>query len=109
MAAVGEKAIGSDDQLLCCHPPAAADAGAEYHSDVRRLVDLFSKLNPAAKEFFPAAAFSDVAVARKSESRLFAGGFYSNSCRGSSSDGLSYNHPNRAVICFSFILILMHS
>ncbi|XP_042376627.1 polyadenylate-binding protein-interacting protein 11-like isoform X1 [Zingiber officinale] len=97
MAAVVEKinGIGSDDQLLCSHPPAETDAGAEYHGDVRRLVDLFSKLNPAAKEFFPAAAFSDVAVERKSENRLFAGGFYSNSCRGSSSDGLLYNHLNR--------------
>ncbi|XP_042382751.1 polyadenylate-binding protein-interacting protein 11-like isoform X4 [Zingiber officinale] len=97
MAAVVEKinGIGSDDQLLCSHPPAETDAGVEYHGDVRRLVDLFSKLNPAAKEFFPAAAFSDVAVERKSENRLFAGGFYSNSCRGSSSDGLLYNHLNR--------------
>lgn len=58
MAAVAENAMGSEDQFL--HRPssdAAADCKSDSKSDfqceVRKLVDLLSKLNPSAKEFFP--------------------------------------------------------
>ncbi|KAL5989931.1 hypothetical protein ACLOJK_010826 [Asimina triloba] len=56
MAAVAENAIASDDQFI--HrpsTPATDDSKAEFQRDVRKLVDLLSKLNPSAKEFFPAS------------------------------------------------------
>ncbi|KAG1330292.1 polyadenylate-binding protein-interacting protein 11 [Cocos nucifera] len=69
MAAMAENAIGSD-----IHRPAAA-AETEYERDVRELVDLLSKLNPSAKEFFPsanAAAAAGSGGGRKPNGRLSA-------------------------------------
>ncbi|WOL12413.1 hypothetical protein Cni_G21180 [Canna indica] len=111
MAAVAEKAIGSGDQFIRRHPPAAEEA--EYRSDVRKLVDLLSKLNPAAEEFYPssyAAAAPAGGGAWKSDVRLSANApvfvassrspsaGLSNNGSGSndsSSDGSSNNQPNR--------------
>ncbi|KAJ8626783.1 hypothetical protein MRB53_020093 [Persea americana] len=58
MAAVAENAIGSEEQFL--HRPSSAaaadcksDSKSDFQCEVRKLVDLLSKLNPSAKEFFP--------------------------------------------------------
>ncbi|XP_043689072.1 polyadenylate-binding protein-interacting protein 9-like [Telopea speciosissima] len=75
MAAVAENAIGSDDQFIHHHrrPSAAtatavltvgdvapnSDSKSEFQNDVRKLVDLLSKLNPSAKEFFPSSYTPD--------------------------------------------------
>ncbi|RWW21110.1 hypothetical protein BHE74_00044532 [Ensete ventricosum] len=105
MAAVAEKAVGADDQFVRRQAPAA---DAEYRSDVRKLVDLLSKLNPAAEEFVP-SSYTAAGGGRKSDCRLSAdapvfvasNGFYSNGGIGngggskdSSSDGSSNNRPN---------------
>lgn len=60
MAAVAENAR-SEEQFL--HRPSSASAAiaaksdpkSEFQRDVRKLVDLLSKLNPSAKEFFPSS------------------------------------------------------
>ncbi|XP_065042492.1 polyadenylate-binding protein-interacting protein 9-like isoform X1 [Musa acuminata AAA Group] len=104
MAAVAEKAIGSEDQFMRHQmPPPADGAEAEYQSEVRELVDLLSKLNPAAKEFVPSS--NPAPAARLSAVTPFfmaSGGFYSNGllCNldggmDSISDGSSNNQPNR--------------
>ncbi|XP_043702284.1 polyadenylate-binding protein-interacting protein 8-like [Telopea speciosissima] len=77
MAAVAENAIGSDDQFIhrrssptitAVHsagdvaPDSSSpnsDSKSEFQSDVRKLVDLLSKLNPSAKEFFPSSYSPD--------------------------------------------------
>nr|XP_010925648.1 polyadenylate-binding protein-interacting protein 11 [Elaeis guineensis] len=115
MAAMAENAIGSD-----IHRPVAA-AEREYQRDVRKLVDLLSKLNPSAQEFFPsayAAAAADGGTGagagagggRKPNGRLSADApifvassdYNSNdnqivngSNKDSSSDGSVNNQPNR--------------
>lgn len=77
---------------------AAAESGdqfsgeTKYQRDVRQLAELFSKLNPSAKEFVPAAA-------RKPDPRLSADApsfdFQSNgSVKDSSSDGSSNNQQS---------------
>lgn len=114
MAAVAEKSIGAEDQFIRRQTPAEV----EYHSDVMKLVDLLSKLNPAAKEFFPSnfsSATSAAGGSPKPNGRLSADapvfvastGFYGNglisnggSSKDSSSDGSSNNQPNRRVIFF---------
>ena len=128
MAAIAENAIGSD-----IHRPVAA-AEREYQRDVRKLVDLLSKLNPSAKEFFPlayAAAAADGGTGagagggRKPNGRLSADApifvassdYNSNdnqivngSNKDSSSDGSVNNQPNRGVLslilssCSIFVL-----
>ncbi|XP_042433727.1 polyadenylate-binding protein-interacting protein 11-like [Zingiber officinale] len=118
MAAVAEKAIGSDEQLLHRKsPPSAAKAAEEsdrdYKRNVKRLVDLLSKLNPFAKEFVPSSHADVAGEGRhcKSNSQLSADapvfvassdyyynyGLISNtgSRKDSSSDGSSNNQPNR--------------
>ncbi|XP_064967837.1 polyadenylate-binding protein-interacting protein 11-like isoform X3 [Musa acuminata AAA Group] len=106
MAAVAEKAIGSEDQFMRHQmTPPADGAEAEYQSEVRELVDLLSKLNPAAKEFVPSS--NPAPAARLSAVTPFfmaSGGFYSNGllCNldggmDSISDGSSNNQPNRRV------------
>ncbi|KAJ8471433.1 hypothetical protein OPV22_025776 [Ensete ventricosum] len=115
MAAVAEKAIGSDDPFTHRQSPAEAEAEAEreYRRDVKDLVDLLSKLNPSAKEFFPSsyAASGDAADGhRKFDGRLSADApifvswndFYYNSelidnngGTKSSIDGSSNDQPNR--------------
>ncbi|KAG0489409.1 hypothetical protein HPP92_008220 [Vanilla planifolia] len=64
MAAVAENAIGSDNQFI--HRSRAQETD---YQNVRKLVDLLSKLNPSAKEFFPS---SYSVSGRKSEGRLSA-------------------------------------
>nr|DAD33873.1 TPA_asm: hypothetical protein HUJ06_012724 [Nelumbo nucifera] len=61
MAAVAENAIGSDDQFIHhrASSTAAAAPASEFQRDVRQLVDLLSKLNPSAKEFFPSSYSPD--------------------------------------------------
>ncbi|RWW24991.1 hypothetical protein GW17_00010685, partial [Ensete ventricosum] len=109
-AAVAEKAIGSEDQFMHRQmPPPADGAEAEYQSEVRELVDLLSKLNPAAKEFVPSS--NPVPAAPLSAVTPFfmaSGGFYSNGllCNidggwNSISNGSSNNQPNRRVISLS--------
>ncbi|XP_074567201.1 polyadenylate-binding protein-interacting protein 11-like isoform X3 [Curcuma longa] len=115
MAAVAEKAIGSDEQLLHrkSAPSAAEESDRDYKRDVKRLVDLLSKLNPFAKEFVPSshAAAAGEGHHCKSDSQLSADapvfvassdyyynyGLISNtgSRKDSSSDGSSNNQPNR--------------
>lgn len=115
MAAVAEKAIGSEDQFMRHQmPPPADGAEAEYQSEVRELVDLLSKLNPAAKEFVPSS--NPAPAARLSAVTPFfmaSGGFYSNGLlcnldggRDSFSDGSSNNQPNRRVTSLSCFLDL---
>ncbi|KAG6496027.1 polyadenylate-binding protein-interacting protein 11-like [Zingiber officinale] len=117
MAAVAEKAIASDEQLLhrkSPPPPAALaeETDRDYKRDVKRLVDLLSKLNPFAKEFVPSSHASAAADGHgKSDSQLSADApifvassdYYYNygpisnsgSRNDSSSDGSSNNQPNR--------------
>ncbi|KAG6479682.1 hypothetical protein ZIOFF_063150 [Zingiber officinale] len=58
MVAVADKVVGADDQFIRYQPEASEvyhcqmEASEVYHSDVRKLVDLISNLNPAAEEFF---------------------------------------------------------
>ncbi|XP_042502814.1 polyadenylate-binding protein-interacting protein 9-like [Macadamia integrifolia] len=75
MAAVAENGFGSDDQFIHHRPsstiavtsvptvgdvaPISSDSQSEFQSDVRKLVDLLSKLNPSAKEFFPSSYTTD--------------------------------------------------
>nr|DAD37566.1 TPA_asm: hypothetical protein HUJ06_008207 [Nelumbo nucifera] len=68
MAAVAENAIGSDDQFIhhlgspttgVAAAAPASDPKSEFQRDVRQLVDLLSKLNPSAKEFFPSSYSPD--------------------------------------------------
>ncbi|XP_038985114.1 polyadenylate-binding protein-interacting protein 9-like isoform X2 [Phoenix dactylifera] len=107
MAAVAENAIGSDIH----RSSAAAAAETEYQRDVRKLVDLLSKLNPSAKEFFPSSYSTAAAcVGRRPDGRLsadapifVAASDYNNnndqvgngSNKDSSSDGSVSNQPNR--------------
>ncbi|WOL14155.1 polyadenylate-binding protein-interacting protein 11 [Canna indica] len=103
MTAVAEKAIGSGDQFVRRQ---TAEAEAEYRRDVRKLVDLLSKLNPAAKEFVPAAASSPRGGFPKSNAiaagvpffaaanDLFSKGLISDGrCRKDSSSDGSLNNP----------------
>lgn len=115
MAVVAEKTIGADDPFIGRQPSELAEA--EYQSDVRKLVDLLSKLNPAAEEFFPSNyAAADSAGGQKPNGRLSAdapvfeasSGFYKSkpisngsSSMESSSDGSSNSQPNCQVISFS--------
>ncbi|KAM0921265.1 hypothetical protein ACQ4PT_007136 [Festuca glaucescens] len=55
MAAVAEGSPAAA-QAASAAAAAAAAKEAEYHKDVQKLVDLLSKLNPAAKEFVPSSA-----------------------------------------------------
>ncbi|KAG1335241.1 polyadenylate-binding protein-interacting protein 11 [Cocos nucifera] len=107
MAAVAENAIGSDIH----RPSVAAAAETEYQRDVRKLVDLLSKLNPSAKEFFPSSCSTAAACeGRKPNGRLsadapifVAASDYNNnnsqngngSNMDSSSDGSVNYQPNR--------------
>ncbi|XP_068665693.1 polyadenylate-binding protein-interacting protein 9-like [Aristolochia californica] len=67
MAAVAENAVGPDDQFIHRSPP-MTDPKSEFQLDVRKLVDLLSKLNPSAKEFFPSSYSAD----RRSQNDLAA-------------------------------------
>ncbi|CAL9180224.1 unnamed protein product [Musa hybrid cultivar] len=112
MAAVAEKAIGADNQVIHRQSP-AAETEREYQRDVKNLVDLLSKLNPSAKEFFPssyAAPGGGAGGHRVSDGRMSADApifvslndFYHNNLlmtnngtsKDSSSDGSSNNQPN---------------
>ncbi|WOL02095.1 polyadenylate-binding protein-interacting protein 8-like isoform X2 [Canna indica] len=107
MAAVAEKAIGSDDQFIRRHSPAPAEADTEYQRDVQELVDLLSKLNPSAKEFFPYSHAAgdhrkyDAQLSADAPIFLMTNGYYSNGAIGndssndSASDGSLNNQPNR--------------
>lgn len=113
MAAVTEKAIGSDDQFVNSKSP-AEETQREYQRDVKRLVDMLSKLNPYAKEFVPSSVAASGDDQNKSDSRLSADApiFVASSdyqfnygitskndnSKDSSSDGSSTNHPNSRVI-----------
>ncbi|KAF8410958.1 hypothetical protein HHK36_003495 [Tetracentron sinense] len=61
MAAVAENGFGSDDQFIhqsvTVNP--SSDSKSEFQRDVQKLVDLLSKLNPSAKEFFPSSYSPD--------------------------------------------------
>lgn len=124
MAAVAEKAIGSDDPFIHRQSPAEAEAEREYRRDVKNLVDLLSKLNPSAEEFFPSshAASGDAAGGhRKFDGRLSADApifvswndFYYNSepinnnggTKESSGDGSSNDQPNRRVVTWILFLL----
>ena len=122
MAAVAENGIGSDDQFMRRSPQPIANGSSssetetEYQRDVRKLVDLLSKLNPSAKEFFPSsypalAPAAAAATPRNSNGRLSAdapvfiastdyyNNIYSNqsSNKDSSSDGSGNHQFNRRV------------
>uniref|UniRef100_A0ACD5VW05 Uncharacterized protein n=1 Tax=Avena sativa TaxID=4498 RepID=A0ACD5VW05_AVESA len=56
MAAVAEGSHGAAQAASSAAAAAAAAKEAEYQKDVQKLVDLLSKLNPAAKEFVPSSA-----------------------------------------------------
>ncbi|XP_072965014.1 polyadenylate-binding protein-interacting protein 9-like [Typha angustifolia] len=102
MAAVAENAIGSEDQFIHRQNEAAAAAAkeAEYHRDVRKLVDLLSKLNPSAKEFYPTkksngglSADAPIFVASTDYNNSYQIGDVGN--RDSSSDGSTNSQQNR--------------
>lgn len=59
-------AIGADDQFIQ-RQTVPGDQDTKYDKDVKKLVDLFSNLNPSAKEFYPS---SHVASSQKSNGRL---------------------------------------
>lgn len=108
VAVLAEQAIGAEDQFI----HRETEAPAECQREVRtKLVHLLSKLNPAAKEFFPSNYTA--AGGQKPEGRLsadapvfvVASGFNGNgptsnggSSRDSSSDCSSNNQPNNRVI-----------
>lgn len=120
MAAVAEKAIGSDDPFIHRQSPAEAEAEREYQRDVKNLVDLLSKLNPSAKEFFP-SSYAASGGLRKFDGRLSADApifvswndFYYNSepiniyggTKESSGDGSSNDQPNRRVVTWILFLL----
>ncbi|KAK8939915.1 Polyadenylate-binding protein 2 [Platanthera guangdongensis] len=99
MTVVAESAIGGDDQFIH-RQSEACQQKSEYQSDVRRLVNLLSKLNPLAKEFIPS---SSITAGRKFDGRLSAdapvfiastdcyNSSNGNSSKDSSSDGSSNN------------------
>ncbi|KAG6487190.1 polyadenylate-binding protein-interacting protein 9-like [Zingiber officinale] len=118
MAAVADKAVGTDDQFIRRQPEASEvyhrqpEASEVYQSDVRKLVDLISNLNPAAEEFFPSnytVSASAAGGTQKPNGRLsadapifvafcgYGDGPISNggNSRDSSSDGSSNNQLNR--------------
>ncbi|XP_042427345.1 polyadenylate-binding protein-interacting protein 11-like isoform X2 [Zingiber officinale] len=120
MAAVADKAVGADDQFIRRQPEASEvyhrqpEASEVYQSDVRKLVDLISNLNPAAEEFFPSnytVSASAAGGTQKPNGRLsadapifvafcgYGDGPISNggNSRDSSSDGSSNNQLNRQV------------
>ncbi|XP_042416582.1 polyadenylate-binding protein-interacting protein 9-like [Zingiber officinale] len=105
MAAVAEQAIAAEDQFARCEKTAPEECEDEVGA---KLYHLLSKLNPAAKEFFPSNYAS--AGGQKPHDRLSSGapvfvaassfhgyGPASNdgSSRDSSSDGSANNQPNR--------------
>ncbi|KAF8408869.1 hypothetical protein HHK36_004938 [Tetracentron sinense] len=62
MAAVAENGFGSDDQFIhhqSVTVSPSSDSKSEFQRDVQQLVDLLSKLNPSAKEFFPSSYSPD--------------------------------------------------
>ncbi|KAF6142837.1 hypothetical protein GIB67_002701 [Kingdonia uniflora] len=88
MAAVAETGMivdsgGGDDQFQhhrsSSLPPPSCDPKSEFQRDVRELVDLLSKLNPSAKEFFPSSYSPDRQV-----------GLMNGSVNGSNDGSLSY-------------------
>lgn len=123
MAAVADKAVGADDQFI----RRQQEASETYQSDVQKLVDLISNLNPAAKEFVPSnytVPGSAAGGTQKPNGRLsadapvfvaFCGSYgdgpISNggSSRDSNSDGSSNNRSNCQVISFLFALALCSS
>lgn len=71
MAAVAENAIGSNDRQFPHRrtpsspppqSPPSSDRKSDFQNDVRKLVDLLSKLNPSAKEFIPSSKSDAVPV-----------------------------------------------
>ncbi|XP_077227809.1 polyadenylate-binding protein-interacting protein 9-like isoform X2 [Tasmannia lanceolata] len=88
MATVAENAIKSDDQFIhhSSSVAVATDSKDEFQSDVRKLVDLLSKLNPSAKEFFPSSYSADHRL--QNDPVLVDN-------KDSSSDGSSYNRRKR--------------
>lgn len=108
----GRCAIAAEDQFGRCETAAPAECQGE-------MSHLLSKLNPAAKEFFPSNYTS--AGSQKSDDRLSsvapvfvaASAFYGygpasngGSSRDSSSDGSANNQPNRRVISSPFPFFL---
>ncbi|KAJ4981150.1 hypothetical protein NE237_031987 [Protea cynaroides] len=108
MAAVAENAIGSDDQFIHrrSSPITAAgdvspvsfsprsDSKSEFQSDVRKLVDLLSKLNPSAKEFFP-SSYSPDGQLQKSPLSDFNGAFKDLADNGSANYRRKRNNFNQ--------------
>ncbi|KAI0487958.1 hypothetical protein KFK09_027781 [Dendrobium nobile] len=98
MAAVAESSIGVDDQFIH-RKPSSCNQEMEYQRDVRKLVDLLSKLNPSAKEFFPSSYMTPRA---KSDGRLSADApvfvasidYYNSNNGYSSKDSSSDGSPN---------------
>lgn len=80
MAAVAGNGMRSEDQFMGRSAEPIGNAAAsetQYQRDVRELVDLLSKLNPSAKEFFPSrhpppSSPPQMAVAVKADGRLSA-------------------------------------
>ncbi|KAJ0977348.1 hypothetical protein J5N97_012822 [Dioscorea zingiberensis] len=102
--AVVENAIRSGDQL------SGGDQDQDYQSDVKKLVDLLSKLNPSAKEFVPSSRAGVLAVDGRqsgvhrlsadapvfvSSAEYYGNGGGNGSNKDSSSDGSSVNQNNQ--------------
>ncbi|RWR86419.1 RNA recognition motif domain-containing protein [Cinnamomum micranthum f. kanehirae] len=70
MAAIAENAVKNDETFINCPPDddAVADKKSEFQRDVQKLVDLLSKLNPSAKEFFP--SYYSASPDRRSQNEL---------------------------------------
>lgn len=70
MAAIAENAVKNDETFINCpsDDDAVADKKSEFQRDVQKLVDLLSKLNPSAKEFFP--SYYSASPDRRSQNEL---------------------------------------
>lgn len=99
MAAVADSAIGSENQFIH-RQPATCDPESEYRRDVRKLVDLLSKLNPSAKEFFPSWRKSDGRLSADAPVFVASADYY-NSIKESCSDGSSNNQPMNQRVGFN--------
>ncbi|KAG0495896.1 hypothetical protein HPP92_000587 [Vanilla planifolia] len=98
MAAVAENALGADDQYIH-RQSASCNQETNYERDVRKLVDLLSKLNPSAKEFFPSsytAVGQELDGRPSADAQVFVGtnGYYYSSNANSNKDSGSDGSPN---------------
>jgi hypothetical protein len=110
MAAVAEGSPAAA-QAASAAAAAAAAKEAEYHQDVQKLVDLLSKLNPAAKEFVPSSAAATPRKALSADAPVFYYGSVGNGGigaypAGADTAGYIGNQQQRMVIKIPHTLLL---